>query len=432
MARCGSLHSRVGALVAENPAGTVLPRWGIRVALATVLVLQWAACVASGATYTTMVNSGSSSNRVNMVFIGDGYTSAQISAGTYRNHVNAMISHMFSSATQDPFPRYRNFFNVYRIDQASNQSGADDPSKGIYVDTALDASYYWDGVTDRLLYINETKANNIVNATLAGTGITPNMRIVPVNSTTYGGGGGTYYGAYAAGNSWGTEVEMHELGHSFGHLADEYVDTAYYGVTYTGPEFTQANATIDNNPATTKWSQWIGYVDPAHTGMGAIGLYQGAGWQYAAYRPTADSKMRTLGQPFNAVSREALILQIYENVRPIDSWLANTDPLVGINNFWIDVVDPNVIKVKWYVDNQLVTGAVGEAFRLSDYGYLGDHYSVRALAYDDTIGNWVRSDTDLLQMSIDWTVVPEPATLTMLALGALAMMRRRRSIRNRV
>ena len=100
----------------------------------------------------TMINHGPSSNRVDIVFLGDGYTATDISNGTYVNHINSYVNYMFSPGlNQDPFNRYRNYFNVYRIDVVSNQSGADVPQQGISRDTALDATYRFDGVTDRLL-----------------------------------------------------------------------------------------------------------------------------------------------------------------------------------------------------------------------------------------------------------------------------------------
>ena len=123
----------------------------------------------SGAVLTTIVNNGPSSNRVDIVFLGDGYTTADIAAGTYANHINNYLNHMFSnSLNSDPFFRYRNFFNVHSIEVVSNESGADVPPEGIFRDTALDATYYSDGVNERFLGINNAKANAARNAGLAG------------------------------------------------------------------------------------------------------------------------------------------------------------------------------------------------------------------------------------------------------------------------
>ncbi len=95
----------------------------------------------------TFLNNGPSSNRVDIVFLGDGYTASE--QGVYATHVNAMSNHLFNNG-QNPFPRYNSYFNAHRIEVISQQSGADDPSVGLSVNTALDASYRYDGVTQRL------------------------------------------------------------------------------------------------------------------------------------------------------------------------------------------------------------------------------------------------------------------------------------------
>jgi hypothetical protein len=359
---------------------------------ATFLVLALAADLF--AAYTTVFENGPASNRVNMVFLGDGYTASQIDTN-YVADINKYLNHLFHE-NQDPFTRYEQFFNAYRINVVSSQSGADVPPQGIYRDTALDASYYWDTVTDRLLYVNSTKATNAMNAGLAGSGITADMKLVTVNDTRYGGGGGSY-AVYAGGNSSAPEVALHETGHSFSGLADEYT---YGGAdTYTGSEPSAVNATKDSTGA--KWSQWLGYVDPDHPELGAVGAYEGAMYSvHGIYRPTSNSKMRSLGVAFNAVSREKIILDIYQQVKPIDSFLANTGTLTDPLSLWIDVVDPAVLKVQWSVDGIVVPDAASESFdplRLAP----GSH-TITAKAYDDT--PWVRLTNNLLSQSINWSV----------------------------
>lgn len=370
-----------------------------------------------------LVNNGPSSNRVDIVFLGDGYTSANIAAGTYSNHINGMLTHLF---TQDPFPRYQNFFNVHRIDVISSQSGADVPPLGIYRNTALDASYYWDSYTERLLYINESKANAALNNGLAGAGFSAEMRLVTVNDTRYGGGGG-FYATYAGGNPSAPEVALHELGHSFAGLADEYF---YPGWTYSGSEPTAPNVTKDSNPATAKWSDWNGYLDPDHPELGPVGAYKGgAFYENGLYRPTSDSKMRTLGKAFNAVSREEIILSIYDYVNPLDTWLDNSSLLVDPLSLWVNTIDPNVIGTKWYLDDTEVPGMDGELFDLSVLGLAPDTYRVRALAYDTAINDWVRRDVSSPQQSIEWTIqltaVPEPTPLVLLGGGLSIVLLRR-------
>jgi hypothetical protein len=364
----------------------------------------------------TFLNNGPSSNRVDIVFLGDGYTSSQL--GTYQTHINAMMNHFFLDG-EDPFPRYQNYFNAHRIDVISQQSGADDPNVGLVVNTALDATYRFDGVTQRLLYVNNTKANAALNSGLNGA-FTADMKLVTVNATQYGGGGGVY-AVYAGGNTFATEVALHELGHSFSGLADEYFSPG----TYTGPEINQPNVTID--PTGAKWSEWIGYSEP---GMGTIGAYEGARYfEDGLYRPSLDSKMRSLDRPFDAVSREEFILDFYRIVDPLDSWLNNLTPLLDPSSLWVDSIDPSIIKHQWYVNGLLVAGATGESFDPRMYGYGAGTYTVMSHNYDDT--PWVRRNLNLLQQDVSWNVsysaVPEPSSFLMVAGAAgYAWIQRRR------
>lgn len=353
--------------------------------------------------YQTIIETGPNQNRVDLVFLGDGYTAADIADGTYAAHIDGVLDYVFNY-TEDPFPRYRNFFNVYRIDVISNESGSDVPPEGIYRDTALDGSYYFNGGPERLLYLSESKTTGAIMSELsAGAPFALNeMRLVTVNETRYGGGGGQY-AVFAGGNSKAYDLALHETGHAFGRLADEY----YYsdGRYYPGSEPVQANVTTVSDPGAVKWSNWIGYVDPDHPDIGPIGVYEGAKfYEYGLYRPSENSKMRSLGTPFNAVSREQLILQFYKYVDPLDDWLTNDAEPVNGDDLWVKVVDPDVIDVRWLVDDIPLAGATGQTLRLSDYGFGPGDYQVEALAYDNLIGDWIRRDLDSVRQSVSWNV----------------------------
>jgi hypothetical protein len=135
--------------------------------------------------------------------------------------------------------------------------------------------------------------------------------------------------------------------------------------------------------------------------------------------------MRSLGRPFDAIAREKIILDIYSLVDPLDAWLDNHGLLLNPARLAVDVIDPNVIKVNWFVNGILVQGAEGETFSLFDYGFGPGHYEVTARAFDPT--DWVRINLNELEESIKWDVelseVPEPSTIillgaTLAALGA--------------
>ena len=77
---------------------------------------------------------------------------------TYTSQILGFVGYLFDgSVLTQPFGRYQSYFNVYAIDVASASSRADDPHYGIFRDTALHASYRYDGETDRLLYFIWTR-----------------------------------------------------------------------------------------------------------------------------------------------------------------------------------------------------------------------------------------------------------------------------------
>ncbi len=385
----------------------VTPRVGIqRFPFAATLVLLYTLSPVAWAGWSTLIDNGSPSNRVDVVFVGDGYTQSDLNSGVYASHIENYLDYMFGAADNlaDPFPRYAKFFNIHQIDVVSNQSGADHPSLGIFRDTALDATYDSFGI-DRLLTLNEQKANAVHTQNLAGTGILADIRLATINDATYGGSGGTW-GVFAGANDFARDIALHELSHSFSGTADEYVS---FTGPYVGPEPTAANATTD--PSGGKWAHWLGFDDPRAADLD-IGVFPGAAfYPTGIYRPSLDSKMRNLNRPFNAVVREKLLLDIYAHVDPLDGWLDNSAAIMN-RELWVQTVDPAVIQVDWYVDDQLIAANHGSSFNLTEFDFSAGSYTVRAHAYDAIVEHafsgdlldLVRVSLDTLQQQVEWTV----------------------------
>ena len=387
----------------------------------------------------TILDNGLPSNRINLVFVGDGYTQAELDAGTYEAHVQRSIDYMFAP-NQQPLLRYRNFFNTYRIDLASAESGADNPREGIYRDTALDSTYWTNGI-ERLLSADFWKILDVFENELTGTVLSWNdvEPIVAVNDAKYGGSGVMgIYSVFAAANEHYGYLAFHETCHSFALLEDEYFSLG--DGTYTGGEPAAVNITTNPDPTTVKWSNWIGYVDPDHPGLGPIGVYEGAdSYEYGIYRPTEYSVMGNYNElapnddVLNAVCREEWILEIYDRVDPLDDWLENSLTLTDPASIWVDTVDPDVINVEWLVDGQPIADQTGETLSLTNLGLAIGNYTITAHAYDNMIEDWIRRDFHRLQESVTWnvsiTVVPEPGTLSFVAVGLFSLLlTRRRSI----
>ncbi|MCX5653800.1 MAG: autotransporter-associated beta strand repeat-containing protein [Planctomycetota bacterium] len=381
---------------------------------------------------------GPSSNRVDMVFMGDGYTSDQIPT-TYWNDVQTLWTYLFGPQPppiapfpppappppinfdlyeRDPYVQYRRFFNTWRIDVVSAESGADNGSQLPQPrNTALNAGYGYGGGPQRFLYIDLDLGRSVLAQNLAGAPFTAEVPVVAVNDTLYGGGGGLFgygpFAVYAAGDAFARQVALHELGHSFNGLGDEYDSPG----AYTGPEPAAVNLSTDQTGA--KWAPWLGYQDvPA---VGVIGTNQGGLGSYTTgiWRPSVDSKMRNLGYwssspgypnsvygvPFNAVCREKIILDIYSLVRPLDAWSPNAAPVIDPQNpLSVTVVDPAVIQVAWSIDGAPV--ASGGSFQIQNIigQYGAGRYTVTARAYDADPNNWVTRNRQLLEQSVNWSV----------------------------
>jgi Ca2+-binding RTX toxin-like protein len=338
----------------------------------------------------TLRQSGAGANRVDITFMGEGYTASEM--GEYHADIDSLLARMFDdSLFSDPFGRYESFFNVHIIDVISNESGVDDASG--QRDTALGGNF---GV---FLHIDQFLAAQVLNNALAGTGIEAEMRFVPVNDPR-GGGSASWFGAYSAPH-FGTA--LHEAGHQFANLGDQYL---MVGGHYSGPEPDYADLTTD--PAAAKWAHWLGYDQP---GIGVIGAYPGAGatWggETGIYRPSENSRMQSSNQPFDAVGREQFILEFYELVDPLDAYLANSAALEDTDQLWVDTIDPGVILVDWTINGTTFVNA-GERISLSALGFTEGEFTVTARAYDPT--DWVRvADRSSLEQTVQWTVVNEDA-----------------------
>src|SRR4030095_14057395 len=234
----------------------------------------------------TIISNGSSDNRVDIVILGDGYTASEIE--THRTQWQQFIQAMFA---QDPSREYQLYFNVHRIDVISNQSGADHPANGRFVDTALDATYNCNNI-ERLIFVNYAKALAVINRSI--TPVQSDIKLVIVNDQQYGGAGGLF--AVASVHRFAVEVILHELGHSLGLLGDEYggggVDCGSFSSEPSLPNITRVT-----NRSDIKWNYWIDPSPPIPTNgsaPGLPGLYEGASTCDTGYfRPTFSSKMRT-------------------------------------------------------------------------------------------------------------------------------------------
>ena len=246
---------------------------------------------------------------INFVLLGDGYTATQQSKfmSAARNLYNKLFQ-------KKPMNKYRRWFNLYTIKVISNESGISHPGvlkDGEYVcpegssmpiktvDTYF--GVHFDSYnTHRLLCPdNSSRIYNLLKA------IMPDYQMVGIicNTSEYGGAGGSYLTCSTHENA--SEIFIHEFGHTFAHLADEY----FAGDGYLGEYKNQTN---NNNSKTIKWKHWWGLEN---VGAFPIGGSDKGNKYYKPVNGTCE--MEYLNREFCPVCREALVEELHDRVKVI-------------------------------------------------------------------------------------------------------------------
>ena len=199
---------------------------------------------------TTQIFGSAPRNRAfNVVLLGDGFKAAEQAA--FDAACNAFLA---AFRATPPYDQLTSAINVFRVNVRSTDSGADDPTAtggtGATARTYFDASFGANGIR-RLLVCNDSTALQTAAAQVPEFTVV----LVVVNSTIYGGSGGSI-GTYSLA-SGATEIAIHEMGHTAYGLADEYPYYAGGNETghdrYSGGEPAEPNVTANSNRATLKW-----------------------------------------------------------------------------------------------------------------------------------------------------------------------------------
>jgi len=345
-------------------------------------------------------DNGDPARRIDIVVLGDGYR--DIDQQKLTDDVNDFLAELWQ---ETPYRQYRSYFNVKLIHVVSNETGADDGSYGSDRDTALGAYYYCAGI-ERALCVDAGAVYSVVNSH------TPewDYLFVIVNDPKYGGTGGAI--AVISVHSLAGQIAIHEFGHTFGHLADEYEDP-YPGFPQCGADCPEPNVTNHSVREQVKWNIWIDAATPVPTPetsgyAAAIGLFEGARYQSSGvYRPKQMCMMRALGQHFDSVCSEATVLSVYAAVSPLDAAAPPSPLTLGLCDAVTLAVqhptpDPDTMLVTWLADgNPLQTGTDSFQLRAQDLG-AGSH--VVTVRVEDTT-TLVRNDPGgLLYDEYDWQV----------------------------
>lgn len=303
-------------------------------------------------------HNGEPANKVDLLILGDGYTSKD--QRKFESTARKLSQDFF---TTYPFNKRRKDFNVWALAPNANQSGVSRPSSGHYVDSPLGTTY--DAFrSERYLLTFDNKAWRRVASSVPYDAV-----IIITNSETYGGGG--IYGLYstaAAHGDWAHYLFVHEFGHHFAGLADEYFTSS---VAYQTPrniiEPYEPNVTALLNKKQLKWKHLVkqftplptawpkqayekhsleyqkvraqlradkrpesemdelfqsnqGYVEKLfsrHQNVNIVGAFEGANYQSKGYyRPSMNCIMFTRTKDFCAVCAEAIENMIDQFTKP--------------------------------------------------------------------------------------------------------------------
>lgn len=302
---------------------------------------------------TSLMNNGTSSEKVDIVIIGDGYRKEDINK--FRSDAKTLNDKMFITS---PFKERKKDFNVWMIEAISPDSGIDKPDANLWKNTIFNTTYNYFGSPRYVL----TEDNKTLRDVAAATPY--DFINILVNDNRYGGGGiynlytTTYTISDAPGKDWQMEyVYIHEFGHSFGGLGDEYYSSQVsYTDFYTkGVEPWEPNVTAQTKREKLKWKHLVDADTPIPTPWekvefdslesvrqkldrlapdyyqkrepliqqtqnilksskyaGKVGAFEGAGYiSEGLFRPQVDCRMFTLSlADFDSVCRASIIKMI--------------------------------------------------------------------------------------------------------------------------
>jgi hypothetical protein len=274
--------------------------------------------------------SGAIENRINYVVLGDGYLQSQLS--DFNKDAVRIVEDLF---TTSPYANYKQYFNVFSVGVASNAEGAAVTPESP-IDNFYGSTFNYAGI-ERLLVPQRT---NKVAEVLAATLPSYDQVIMIVNSTTYGGSGGWI--ATSSVNGAASEIMIHELGHSFANLTDEY---------WAGDQYAREGHNMTQEKAAAKviWRNWLG-----EQGIGIIAHKESPTW----HKPHDRCKMQFLGDPFCAVCKEAFINKIHNLVTPIDAFSPTSSTIEKDKPVAFDLSlispAPNTLAVKWLLNGKMI------------------------------------------------------------------------------
>ncbi|MBE0651766.1 MAG: peptidase M64, partial [Bacteroidales bacterium] len=218
---------------------------------------------------------GNPANRVDVVILPEGYTKAEM--GKFIVDCKKFVNEFFSVA---PYSNNKDKFNFRAVLAPSKQSGTDIPAEHIWRNTIMNTSYYTFNSERYLMTMDDKSVRD-----LAANAPYDQIYIL-VNSPKYGGGA-IYndYNVAVNGNSESGKILVHEFGHGFAGLADEYYDnsTSYHHFYNLNIEPWEPNITTLKDFG-KKWKHLVKPGTPIPTPatkqyINTVGAFEGGGYE---------------------------------------------------------------------------------------------------------------------------------------------------------
>lgn len=347
----------------------------------------------------TLFKNGKLQERINLVFLSDGYTADEMNK--YITDVNGLLDNLFN---QVPFKHYKNYFNAFAVKVPSNEPGARHPQTSpdsdclpvpqrTVVDNYFGSQFDYANI-HRLLVPTKGGA---ISSVLASSFPLYDQVFVLVNSPYYGGSGGP--NATSSTHTSAHEVSIHEIGHSFAGLADEYWAGAAYAVE-------RANLTQQGNPSLVKWANWVGTL-----GVGVYPHAEAPTW----YRPHQNCKMRFLNVPFCSVCNETFVERIHTLVNPLASYTPKAlamelgdEPI--ILSLSLIKPEPNTLSITWK-RNETTFDTNNESVTLLPNSFTTNTTKIKAIITDNTSLSRSASHSVNHVYVVEWTITTDdPST----------------------
>ncbi len=251
-----------------------------------------------------VVKSGDPAEKVDIVILPDGYTQEEM--GLFLADCQKFAEGLFSF---NPYEKNKDKFNIYGVWAPSAQSGNDIPADGVWKSTILHTTFYtFDSERYCMTYDFKSVRDLAANA--------PYDQIyILVNTEKYGGGAiYNYYNVSVNSNQQSAKIFIHELGHGFVGLADEYFDSStsyndFYNLTIE-PWEPNITTLVDFD---SKWKDMVKKRTPIPTPatpkyLNTLGAFEGGGYvAKGMYRPMQDCLMKTFaGDHFCPVCEKAI------------------------------------------------------------------------------------------------------------------------------